>query len=519
MKWKLILLTSAIALTITVTITSYFSGCCNKKIIFVEQVKQNTSQLLLTNVTVVDTYDGHLRKGMNIFISNGMIVSVSADLPVLGADLSDIEIVDAQEQFAVPGYLDMHAHVLENADPGPSLALMLANGITGFRQMSGSYNLLKRRENNKLPIPLGAPSLLQMPGPLMIPTNAAQPVQAIAELHKQKAAGADFIKVGFVNSEVLFALLEVGKEHNIPIVGHVPASVDMLQASNLSIHSIEHMGPIPGLLMNCSTNGQLLRHPGKVLPKLVTSMLPYIPFIDQLVSFLGEETIINPMLLSSKKDIEQLKELMNSYEDRLCRQTANVLKNNGTWMVPTMIRSKTSRLAFEAPFNSEPNLRYMPSKTIEKWKKVTADYVERLSESDKDLLRKNHKLHLHMVKILDEQAVNLLTGSDSDGAGWIVPGFGLHQEFDELGKAGLSPLRILQMTTLNGAHYLGKTATMGSIAAGKIADLVLLKGDPTQDVSNLHKIDSVIKSGHYFSRADLDSLLHQVKSNELVNIK
>ena len=68
----------------------------------------------------------------------------------------------------------------------------------------------------------------------------------------------------------------------------------------------------------------------------------------------------------------------------------------------------------------------------------------------------------------------MLAGSDSGGAAWEVPGIALHQEFDELAKAGLPPLRILQMTTWDAADFLGATDVMGTVDAGKHADLVLL---------------------------------------------
>ncbi|MGS0759524.1 amidohydrolase family protein, partial [Roseateles sp. GG27B] len=68
-------------------------------------------------------------------------------------------------------------------------------------------------------------------------------------------------------------------------------------------------------------------------------------------------------------------------------------------------------------------------------------------------------------------------GSDL-GGGWVIPGFSLHQEFRLLAEAGLSPLEVLQMTTLNGAEYLQRQATMGTVEAGKNADLVLLEANP-----------------------------------------
>jgi imidazolonepropionase-like amidohydrolase len=73
----------------------------------------------------------------------------------------------------------------------------------------------------------------------------------------------------------------------------------------------------------------------------------------------------------------------------------------------------------------------------------------------------------------------MMVGTDGGGQ---APGQSIHQEFDELAKAGLSPLKILQMTTLNPAEFLGRTGTMGSIDVGKNADIVLLDGNPVESV-------------------------------------
>jgi len=107
--------------------------------------------------------------------------------------------------------------------------------------------------------------------------------------------------------------------------------------------------------------------------------------------------------------------------------------------------------------------------------------------------------------------VKMLVGTDAVGAGWTAPGFSIHQEFDELEKAGLSPLRVLQMATLNGADFLGRTATLGSVGEGKIADLVVLDANPIESAQHLHAIAGVVRAGFYYSREDLEALRGQVE--------
>jgi imidazolonepropionase-like amidohydrolase len=104
----------------------------------------------------------------------------------------------------------------------------------------------------------------------------------------------------------------------------------------------------------------------------------------------------------------------------------------------------------------------------------------------------------------------MMTGTDG---GWLSgPGLTLKEEFAELGKAGLSALKILQMTTINAAEYLGRTETMGTVQPGRNADLVLLEADPLESVENLHAISGVVRAGFHYPKKDLDALRGRVAS-------
>ena len=128
------------------------------------------------------------------------------------------------------------------------------------------------------------------------------------------------------------------------------------------------------------------------------------------------------------------------------------------------------------------------------------------------LLRKYYDKIQTLPKLMKLNGVKLLAGSDTSppGAVWVVPGFSLHQEFALLAAAGLSPLDILQMTTLNGAQFLNREATMGTVDLGKNADLVLLDANPIADVANLDKIAGVVLGGKYFSKQALDKMKSDV---------
>src|SRR6185312_1675630 len=123
------------------------------------------------------------------------------------------------------------------------------------------------------------------------------------------------------------------------------------------------------------------------------------------------------------------------------------------------------------------------------------------------MLKRFWALQLHLTKLLARSGVSMMTGTDAGGLGqWDVSGVALHQEIDLLRQAGLKPLTILRMTTLNGAKFLHREDRMGSVAVGKDANLVLLDANPVASAANLHRIDAVVRSGTYYGKDALETL-------------
>jgi imidazolonepropionase-like amidohydrolase len=102
--------------------------------------------------------------------------------------------------------------------------------------------------------------------------------------------------------------------------------------------------------------------------------------------------------------------------------------------------------------------------------------------------------NLALAKFLSDAGVPMMAGTD--GGGLAVPGMTMQQEFDELARAGISPLKVLQMTTTNPAIFLGRTKSMGLVADGYEADLVLLDANPLESVANLHGIAGAVRAPH-----------------------
>ncbi|MGE4431004.1 MAG: amidohydrolase family protein [Sphingobium sp.] len=469
-----------------------------------------SGRIVLTGVTVVDPASGGKTPGSFILMQDGKILSVGTDDPAAGDGA--VRRVDLSGKFVAPGFNDMHAHPLGVADPSGTLGLMLANGVTGFRQMQGSDAMLSQRAESRLPTGPLAPAALILPGALLTPLNASTPERAIAMVRHEKAQGADFIKVGLVSKPVLYALLPEARRQGLPVAGHVPPGVDIVDAARRGMHAIEHLGPGQGALVACSSRNAELRRELDALPTMKGP--PFTPpFADKLADWLLHRLVINPATMTTPADTKRRAVILASFDEARCRTVARALRDAGNWQVPTLIRRKTTEQADRPEFARDPALRYLPPATLQLWKDVTAEYVEKVPADARALMRREYDLDLRLVKLFDEEGVPMLTGSDESGA-WAVAGFSLHAEFDELAKAGLSPLRILQMSTSDAARFLGRTETMGRVAPGADADLVILDGDPTADVRNMHRIAGVVRAGFYHDRAALDRLLARIEAGK-----
>ena len=105
----------------------------------------------------------------------------------------------------------------------------------------------------------------------------------------------------------------------------------------------------------------------------------------------------------------------------------------------------------------------------------------------------------------------LLTGPDPTGNGGVLPGFGDQQGVELLVEAGFTPVEAIRIATLNGATYLGQQDHIGSIAPGKQADLILIKGDPSKKIEEIENVETVFKDGvGYDSKKLIDSVRGQV---------
>jgi imidazolonepropionase-like amidohydrolase len=456
---------------------------------------------VLDNVSVVDTRTGRVAPRRSILIEGGRIARVGAPGAVGGRGLRHVNGAGA---FVVPGYNDMHAHPLNPGSPPGGLQLMLANGITGFRQMSGSPELLAARRAGRFAQP-DAPALLATASTILTPPLVAPtPDAVIAEIRQQRAQGADFIKVVALPPPAFFAGLAEARRLGIPMAGHLIPAIDVRQASDRGMRAIEHLGPRESILLGCSTDEAAIR---------VGMLLGPPPTLPPITGAAGvaamQRALSNPMLLTPPAAYLQFTRVLDTYSDARCRELVGHFVRNQTWQVPTLIRLRTMQFGDDPAYRNDPNLRFIPPRIRQLWQSLGEEFAARVTPEQHRILARLWAAQLALVRLFDQNGVPMMAGSDY-GGGWEIAGYSLHQEFDLLREAGLSPLRILQLTTTEPARFLGREASMGTVEAGRNADLVLLAANPVASTANLHRIRGVVRGGRYFPRAELDAMIATV---------
>lgn len=468
----------------------------------------SSGRIQIDGATVVDPRDGSLHPDMSVRMAGDRIVEIvgGARCPSPGPDR-----IDASGKFIVPGYNDMHSHALELADPSGSLALMLAEGVTGFRQMSGSPELLAARRANRLGLGDAAPALLEAPGTILTPLNANSAKAAAEEVRSQKEQGADFVKMVFASPEVFFAAVAEARRVGVPILGHLQEGVNAAAASRAGFRTIEHLGVGSAIWVGCSTAEAELgaESRGPSIIGLPPFRLPR--FVQRLLLKRLRRFLINPAAFARPADVARLGRALDTFDHSKAEALAARFVRDGSWQVPTLVRLRSQELADAPEYEHDLSLVYMPPENVTAWRAVTKRFGQ-LPNAMRATYRAAYPRQRALTKLLADAGVRMMTGTDG-GTLW-GPGLTLRQEFEELAAAGLSPLDILRMTTLNAAEYLGRTDRMGTVAIGRQADLVVLEANPLDDVRNLHRIAGVVRAGVHWSAEELAALKARVAAGQ-----
>ncbi|GAC1687251.1 MAG: hypothetical protein NVS9B3_05770 [Gemmatimonadaceae bacterium] len=442
----------------------------------------NRDRVALTHVTIIDVETGARRRDQTVILADGRIAAVGASASLESP--AGTRRVNGRGKFLIPGLWDMHAHTYRSLNIVP--ALYLANGVTGIRDMGsriGVQPVLALRDSIRAGLVRGPRMVVGgmvsnlTPGIDSTSATTVTPATARAIVDSLARLGVDFIKVVQLTPATFFAVVTAAHANGLHFAGHLPWGVDLRVASDSGMLSHEHLW---GILTACSTTEDSLRsviadRPGP----------PEAPRDDSRV----EGRFVSA--LTARRDWAKC--------DALFQRVAR----NGTFVEPTLLVARELGWPREFAHANDPRLRYVHSGERERWLRVHSAPPWTIDAPGNRAL---FTAYADLVRRIGATDVRLLAGSDA-GYPFVYHGFSLHDELATLVAAGLTPLRALQTATLNPARYLGATDSLGTVAAGKVADLVLLDADPLADIHNTTRIQAVVANGRYLDRDALDRLL------------
>jgi hypothetical protein len=192
-----------------------------------------------------------------------------------------------------------------------------------------------------------------------------------------------------------------------------------------------------------------------------------------------------------------------SYDPAQCRAAIAALVRNRTWVTPTLVAYQPYVHAFDSASTHPEWAKYVPGIIQGGWVHRAREFAPADSPTMHSFFSPARTIDLKKA------GVGLLAGTDTPQP-FVYPGFSLHEELELLVRSGLTPLEALRTATYNPAQFLGALDSLGSIEKGKIADLLLLDGNPLSDIRNTRRISAVIANGRVFDRAAIAQLLTRV---------
>lgn len=389
------------------------------------------------------------------------------------------EVVDVTGSTVIPGLIDCHVHVgvladnsfLQVEDP-PGLAdlfmtTLLSHGVTTVRDTGNFdpdevFSTFKEGRAN-WPRFFGAGTILDGPADPPAPWRWLAIIDDEESARREAAklidAGMDFLKVYvWATLPVLRAVVSEAHRRGVRVAAHVGHMVTVEEAVKVGVDALEHVR-IGRELVPEDRMGELEALAGRILDPLV-GWQPW-RFVDP--------------------------------ESDLADGLIELMAERGTYITPTLTLSQAILLGNTPEAVNPPGLDEMPGPVVEQWNQYA--YPFDYSESDWEEAPVELRNQMAFIGRAQEGGVNVTAGTDLTNP-FVVPGHSMHEELRLLVEGcGFSPMEAIVAGTSRAADLLGQGDELGSVEKRKLADLVVLDGDPLDDIRNTQRISAVYKGG------------------------
>ena len=362
-------------------------------------------------------------------------------------------VVDAKGKFILPGLWDMHAH-FEQVEWGP---IYLAAGVTTVRDCGNEFEFITAvrdaiAQGRGLGPRLLLAGIFDGAGPLALGVERADTQeQARSWVDRYHDAGFQQMKIySSVKLEELKAVADEAHRLGMTVTGHVPEGLNAFQTIEAGQDQINHISYIADIM--------------------------HSPLPDNSTRADRRNAIINIDL--------------NSPESQ---KALAFLKDHHTVVDPTIaLYELFTGTTAKPPASFEPGINKIPAELAGQLTDVEPP------NENSEVLEKIFQKDVAIVGALHRAGVPIVAGTDQS-----VPGHSLHRELELYVQAGFTPLEAIQSATTVPAHVMGLDKELGTIETGKRADLILISGDPLQDIHNTRNVEYVITNGTMYHTAEL----------------
>jgi imidazolonepropionase-like amidohydrolase len=430
---------------------------------------------------LIDGNGGKPLDNATIVIEGNLITQVysgKADVP------REARIIDASGKTILPGLIDNHVHYRNFCGE-----LFLAHGVTSVRDLGNPLEWIMAQRDAVISGKIPGPRIFCAGGGFygrstaahhMVPADPAEARKMTKELIEM---GVDYLKMHLgVSVDITRAIAAEAHAAGLRLTGHLETSIIPYAAAG--VDGVEHA-------TGCA-EATIRSEQGK---KGLAAIRLW------LAKFLG------PWTLAEREHFPEVTE---------------VLARKGTFIEPTSVlwgaslgaRERWEREDYELLKN--PGLSYIAENERLIWlnhyyiaygARVKAEPEQDVVIGNRysiygilpvDRMREGFSRLGEFLRQLVNAGGNVVTGTDAPA---VLPGISLHREMESLVALGLTPMQAIMAATKIGAHYLGKAKELGTIEKGKLADLVIVNGEPLKDITHTSKIDTVVKDGQIVDTA------------------
>jgi imidazolonepropionase-like amidohydrolase len=416
-----------------------------------------TGALVFRNANMFDAEQARMVPHTTVVIVGNRIQSVGPD--AAAKIPAGAEIIDAGGKALLPGLWDMHVHI----GPGLDGMFHIAAGVTSVRDMgndTGTVLRLKKKfdEGTEIGPRLVLAGMMDSPGPFQVPIGllASTEPEARAIVNRYADLGFEQIKIySSMKPELVPAIIEEAHKRGLRVSGHVPAFMTAEQVVRLGFDEVQHVNFL------------------------------FLNFIDSV-----KDTRAMSRFTAVGSDAAGL-----DFSSPRVRSFLKLLKDRHTVSDPTVG-------TFEDMFTARagtmsPNMAAVADRLPALVQRGLFGGGLPIPPGMDQRYRDSYGAMLRMVNELYKSGITIVAGTDGSA------GFGLHRELELYVRAGIPPTEVLRIATLVAARVMKHDDERGSIAPGKLADVILVDGDPSTNISDIRKVSTVVRNGVVYKSADI----------------